>query len=134
MGRVVMGQVVAPKSLRSFVAFDSWDERSSGGSGKTVSAVASLIAVASVSSGAHAQQSNLPPVTVDAPVERPRPAVSKPTPEQVRARNALRRAARQQQAATAPVVPTNAPAADRNPYADPAAPYKVDHVQAGGKF
>ncbi len=25
-------------------------------------------------------------------------------------------------------------AADRNPYADPAAPYKVDHVQASGKF
>ncbi|UPK40396.1 TonB-dependent receptor [Bradyrhizobium sp. 186] len=130
-----MGQVVAPKSLRSVVAFDSWDERSSGVSGKTVSAVASLIAVASVSSGAHAQQSNLPPVTVDAPVERPRPTASKPTAEQIRARNALRRAAQQrQQAATAPVVPSNAPAADRNPYADPAAPYKVDHVQAGGKF
>ncbi|TYO64759.1 TonB-dependent receptor plug domain-containing protein [Bradyrhizobium hipponense] len=129
-----MGQVVAPKSLRSVAAFDSMDERSSGGSGKTVSAVASLIAVASVSTGAQAQQSNLPPVTVDAPVERPRPAASKPTAEQVRARNALRRAAQRQQAATAPVVPTNAPAADRNPYADPAAPYKVDHVQAGGKF
>ncbi len=129
-----MGQVVAPRSLRSVAAFDWTDEKLSTGSGKTVSAVASLIAVASVSTGAQAQQSNLPPVTVDAPVERPRPAASKPTAEQVRARNALRRAAQRQQAAQAPVVPADAPAADRNPYADPAAPYKVDHVQAGGKF
>ncbi len=46
-------------------------------SGKTVSAVAGLIAVASFS-GAEAQQAPLPPVTVDAPVARPRPAASKP--------------------------------------------------------
>jgi len=102
--------------------------------GRTVSAVASLVAVASVSSAAQAQQSNLPPVTVDAPVERPRPAASKPTPDQVRARNALRRAAQRQQAATAPVANPSPGAPDRDPYADPAAPYKVDHVQAGGKF
>ncbi|WP_439361975.1 TonB-dependent receptor [Bradyrhizobium sp. DASA03007] len=128
-----MGQVVAPKSLRSVAAFDPMDERSAGVSGKKVSAVASLIAVASVSSGAQAQQSNLPPVTVDAPVERPRPTASKPTPDQVRARNALRRAAQRQQAVqTAPTTPSGP--ADANPYADPAAPYKVDHVQAGGKF
>lgn len=133
MGRLVMGQVVAPKSLRSVAALDPLDERSAGVSGKKVSAVASLIAVASVSGGAQAQQSNLPPVTVDAPVERPRPAASKPSPEQVRARNALRRAAQRQQAQqTAPVTPSGP--ADANPYADPAAPYKVDHVQASGKF
>lgn len=133
MGRLVMGQVVAPKSLRSVVAFNSMDERSAGVSGKKVSAVASLIAVASVSSGAEAQQSNLPPVTVDAPVERPRPTASKPTPDQVRARNALRRAAQRQQAQQAAPTTPSGPA-DANPYADPAAPYKVDHVQAGGKF
>ncbi|HXH45314.1 MAG TPA: TonB-dependent receptor [Bradyrhizobium sp.] len=128
-----MGQVVAPKSLRSVVALNSLDEKLAGISGKRVSAVASLIAVASVSSGAEAQQSNLPPVTVDAPVERPRPATSKPSPEQVRARNALRRAAQRQQAPqAAPAAPSGAP--DGNPYADPAAPYKVDHVQASGKF
>lgn len=133
MGRLVMGQVVAPKSLRSVAALDPLDERSAGVSGKKVSAVASLIAVASVSGGAQAQQSNLPPVMVDAPVERPRPAASKPSPEQVRARNALRRAAQRQQAQqTAPVTPSGP--ADANPYADPAAPYKVDHVQASGKF
>lgn len=128
-----MGQVVAPKSLRSVAAFNPMDERSAGVSGKKVSAVASLIAVASVSSGAQAQQSNLPPVTVDAPVQRPHPTASKPSPEQVRARNALRRAAQRQQAQ--PVAPTTPSGpADANPYADPAAPYKVDHVQAGGKF
>lgn len=133
MGRLLMGQVVAPKSLRSVVALNSLDEKLAGISGKRVSAVASLIAVASVSSGAEAQQSNLPPVTVDAPVERPRPATSKPSPEQVRARNALRRAAQRQQAPqAAPAAPSGAP--DGNPYADPAAPYKVDHVQASGKF
>src|SRR3954447_11617134 len=126
-----MGQVVAPKSLRSVAAFD---EKFTGVSGKKVSAVAGLIAAASVSSGAEAQQSNLPPVTVDAPVARPRPVASKPTADQVRARNALRRAAQRQQAAqqTAPTVPAGE--ADRNPYSDPAAPYKVDHVQASGKF
>ncbi|MBR0781355.1 TonB-dependent receptor [Bradyrhizobium iriomotense] len=129
-----MGQVVAPKSLRSVTAFNPADEKSAGISGKKVSAVASLIAAASVSSGAEAQQSNLPPVTVDAPVQRPRPTASKPTPDQVRARNALRRAAQRQQAAqqAAPAAPAGE--VDRNPYSDPAAPYKVDHVQASGKF
>ncbi|QQO12272.1 TonB-dependent receptor [Bradyrhizobium diazoefficiens] len=128
-----MGQVVAPKSLRSVAAFNPLDEKSAGISGKKVSAVASLIA-ASVSSGAEAQQSNLPPVTVDAPVQRPRPTASRPSPEQVRARNALRRAAQRQQAQqqAAPTTPTGP--ADANPYADPAAPYKVDRVQASGKF
>lgn len=132
MGRLVMGQVVAPKSLRSVAAFNPPDDKSAGISGKKVSAVASLIAVASVSTGAQAQQSTLPPVNVDAPVERPRPAASKPSAEQVRARNALRRAAQRQQQQTAPI--TASGPADANPYADPAAPYKVDHVQAGGKF
>lgn len=134
MGRVVMGQVVAPKSLRSVAAFNPADEKSAGISGKTVSAVASLIAAASVSSGAEAQQSNLPPVTVDAPVQRPRLTASRPSPEQVRARNALRRAAQRQQSQQQAAPTTPSGPADANPYADPAAPYKVDHVQAGGKF
>jgi len=134
MGRVEMGRVVAPKSLRWGAACSVVDEKSGGVSGKKVSAVASLIAAASVSTGAEAQQSNLPPVSVDAPVARPRPAASKPTPDQVRARNALRRAAQRQQTASqaAPAVPAGE--IDRNPYSDPAAPYKVDHVQASGKF
>jgi catecholate siderophore receptor len=120
--------------LRAIAARNSFEL--DGNSGKAVSAVAGLIAVASVSSGAQAQQSSLPPVNVDAPVERSRPAASKPTPEQVRARNALRRAAQRQQAQqqAAAAAPAPAGAVDRNPYADPAAPYKVDHVQASGKF
>src|SRR3954469_23109360 len=128
-----MNLAKAPRSLRFEAAVNSLGQTVENNSGKKVSAVAGLIAVASFS-GAEAQQSNLPPVTVDAPVARPRPVASKPTADQVRARNALRRAAQRQQAAqqTAPTVPAGE--ADRNPYSDPAAPYKVDHVQASGKF
>jgi len=128
-----MGQVLAPKSLRSVATVNLFDEKFEGGSPTKVSAVAGLIAVASFSS-AEAQQSNLPPVTVDAPVTRPRPAASKPSPEQVRARNALRRAAQRQQAQ--PVAYPNAGGLappDADPYADAAAPYKVNRV-ASGKF
>src|SRR3954469_14388432 len=128
-----MNLAKAPRSLRFEAAVNSLGQTVENNSGKKVSAVAGLIAVASFS-GAEAQQSNLPPVTVDAPVARPRPVASKPTPDQVRARNALRRAAQRQQAAqqSAPTVPAGE--VDRNPYPDPAAPYKVDHVQASGKF
>jgi len=135
MGRVDMGQAIAPSSLRDFAAINSVDERLDEYSGKRVSAVAGLIAVASFS-GAEAQ-TMLPPVTVDAPVARPRPAASKPGPDQIRARDALRRAAQQQRSVRAAPIPfPNAGElrADRNPYADAAAPYKIDHVQASGKF
>ncbi|WGD49171.1 TonB-dependent receptor [Bradyrhizobium sp. CB1650] len=127
-----MGSVRTPRSLRSAAVRKSFDNNFEAASGKTVSAVASLIAVASVSTGAQAQQSSLPPVTVDAPKERPRPTASKPSPEQVRARTALRRAAQRQQAAQAPSA--NAVAPDADPYANPAAPYMANRVQASGKF
>ncbi|MHC2335244.1 TonB-dependent receptor [Bradyrhizobium sp. USDA 4454] len=130
-----MNNVKAPRSLRFDAAIGSTDD--TGYSATKVSAIASLIAVASFS-GAEAQQSNLPPVNVDAPVARPKPVSSKPTSDQVRARNALRRAARRanQQAQQAPVPFPNAGGlpADRDPYADPAAPYKGDRLQASGKF
>lgn len=131
-----MNQAKAPRSLRIEAAINSVGQTIENNSGKKVSAVAGLIAVASFT-GAEAQQSSLPPVTVDAPVSRPRPAASKPSPDQVRARSALRRASRRTQPAqVAPVPFPNAGglAADRNPYADPAAPYKADRVQASGKF
>src|SRR5215469_3391730 len=131
-----MGRAVAPRSLRSVATVELVGESFENNSGPKVSAVAGLIAVASISS-AEAQQSNLPPVTVDAPTARPKPAASKPTPDQVRARTALRRAARRAQPTTAAPVPfPNAGElrADRDPYADAAAPYKVDHLQASGKF
>jgi catecholate siderophore receptor len=131
-----MNKAKTPRSLRSNAAVNSASERSENYSGRKVTAVAGLMAVATFS-GAEAQQSNLPPVTVDAPVNRPRPTISKPTPDQIRARNALRRAARRSQPTqVAPVPFPNAGtlSADRNPYADAAAPYKVDHLQASGKF
>jgi catecholate siderophore receptor len=130
-----MGQVKAPRSLRAIATVNSVNKNDTN-SGKKVSAVAGLIAVASIS-GAEAQEKNLPPVTVDAPTARPRPADNKPTPDQVRARNALRRAARRAQATRAAPVPYPSVGqlrADRDPYADPAAPYKVDHLEQSGKF
>src|SRR4051794_33720222 len=131
-----MNLAKAPRSLRFEAAVNSLGQTVENSSGKKVSAVAGLIAVASFS-GAEAQQSNLPPVTVDAPVARPRPAASKPSPDQLRARSALRRAARRAQPAQVAAVPfpnAGSLAADRNPYADAAAPYKVDRLQASGKF
>jgi catecholate siderophore receptor len=130
-----MGQVVIPRSLRAIAP--AGDGRFDAASGSKVSALAGLIAVASFSAAEAQQSSDLPPVNVDAPVARPKPAASKPSADQVRARNALRRAAQRQQAAqTQPVPFPNAGAlsADRNPYADAAAPYKVDHLQQSGKF
>jgi len=132
-----VGTTKTPRSLRFNVAINSVDEGFDNYSGKKVSAVAGLIAVASFTGGAAEAQQSLPPVNVDAPVERPRPTASKPSADQLRARSALRRAARRSQPAQAAAVPyPNAGqfAADRNPYADPAAPYKVDRVQASGKF
>lgn len=130
-----MTKVKTPRSLRFGAAIGSADNHA-GYPVTKVSTVAGLIAAASFS-GAEAQKADLPPVTVDAPVARPRPSTAKPTPDQVRARTALRRAARRnQQARQAPVPFPNAGglAADRDPYADPAAPYKGDRLQASGKY
>src|ERR1700727_1796522 len=129
-----MSRVKAPKSLRANAASNSFDEKLDGYSTRKVSAVAGLVAVASFQSGAEAQQSNLPPVSVDAPVARPKPAATAPTPDQIKARNALRRAAKRQQQQAKPAVATPALAPDRDRYADPAAPYKGDRLQASGKF
>src|SRR5260370_27928648 len=117
-----MSTAKTPRSLRFDATVNSVNEKLDNNSGRKVSAVAGLIAVASFS-GAEAQQSNLPPVTVDAPVARPRPAASKPSPDQLRARTALRRAARRSQPGHgAPLSLPNAAGlhADRNPYADAA--------------
>jgi catecholate siderophore receptor len=131
-----MGQVLTPRSLRAIAANNFADGRFEGSvSGAKVSAVAGLIVAASFS-GAEAQPSELPPVSVDAPVARSKPLHSKPSNAQVRARNALRRAAGSQRAAQAVQYPNAGALAapDANPYADAAAPYKVDHIQASGKF
>jgi catecholate siderophore receptor len=124
-----------PFSLRSNIVVDIAGEAAEAATARKATVVG-LIAVASIGS-AEAQQS-LPPVSVEAPVARPKPAASKPSAEQIRARNALRRQAqRQQQAAqSAPVADPNAEAqsADRNPNADAAAPYKIDKLSQSGKF
>jgi catecholate siderophore receptor len=132
-----MNKTKKPRSLRAQATMNLVNDTSENQGGRKVSAVAGLIAVASFSGAAEAQQSNLPPVTVDAPVARPRSAASKPSADHDRARSALRRAARTSQpVAAAPVPFPNAGtlSPDRNPYADAAAPYKVDHLQASGKF
>ncbi|MDB5579389.1 MAG: TonB-dependent receptor [Bradyrhizobium sp.] len=131
-----MNRAKAPKSLRSIAAINSVGDKIDNHSGRKVSAVASLIAVASFS-GAEAQQAPLPPVTVDAPTARPRPAASRPSPEALRARTALRRAARSSRPAQVAAVPfpnAGGLSADRSPYTDAATPYKVDRLQASGKF
>src|SRR6188508_2454598 len=99
-----MNQARAPRSLRCEMAINSAGQTIESNSGKKASAVAGLIAVASFS-GAEAQQSPLPPVTVDAPVARPRPTAARPSAAQIRARTALRSAARRAQPAQAAPVP-----------------------------
>src|SRR3981189_1190600 len=130
-----MSKVTAPRSLRFEVAINSVSQTIENNSGKTVTAVAGLIAVASFS-GAEAQQSSLPPVTVDAPVARPRPAAARPSADQLRARSALRRAATRSQPAQVAAVPfpnAGGLSADRNPYANPNAPYMAPRGQARGQ-
>jgi catecholate siderophore receptor len=132
-----MSNAKLPRSLRSYIAADAIII-----SGKEVEAagtvtVACMIAAASIS-GAEAQQTPLPPVTIDAPIARPRPPAAKQTAEQRRVRAALRRAGRreQQPAQSGPANSPNAAglqAPDRDPYADPAAPYKADRL-ASPKF
>jgi len=129
-----MNGAKAPRSLRAEAALRTVGEFD-GHHGRKVSAVAGMIAVASIG-GAEAQQSSLPAVTVDAPVARPKPAAARATPDQVRARTALRRAARRAQPTQVQPVPfpnAGTLSADRNPYADAAAPYKVDRL-SGTKF
>src|ERR1700691_3890414 len=124
-----MTELSVPRSLRAAIGArligDVWDGHSS-----TRKATAScLLAVASMTA-ADAQEQTLPPVTVEAPAKRP--AASKPSPEQLRVRTALRRAARvkREAEAKAKAVPTNTAAEPlaRDPYADPAAPYKADRL------
>ena len=128
-----MSSLKAPLSLRPHIAVG--DVLDSNASRKVT--VGCLIAVASIS-GAKAQQQPLAPVTVEAPVARKKPTITKPTAEQLRIRNALRRAARAKQWAAqgkpaAPPENAAAQAPDQNPYADPAAPYKGDRL-ASPKF
>ncbi len=130
-----MGGVIVPRSLRSLIAVGRIED-ALGSNATRKATVGCLVAVASIT-GAEAQEQALPPVKVEAPVAHKRHATTKPTAEQLRVRAALRRAARAKHAAQAKPKPapanTAAQPADRNPYADPAAPYKADRL-ASPKF
>jgi catecholate siderophore receptor len=118
----------APRSLRSPIAFVVPNDDSEIDVSLKI-AMACFVVAGSIS-GPEAQESPLLPVTIDAPVTRPRTRAAKPTPEQIPVRNELRRLARerqqQQQAAPKPAATpaVNLPP-DRNPYADPSAPYRA---------
>jgi catecholate siderophore receptor len=129
-----MAVVKAPRSLRSFDRTNLVKEVFDARTGRKVT-VGCMIAVASFTA-AEAQDSSLPPVTVDAPVVRKKPPASKPSAEQLRARAALRAAhARQaEQAKQAAAASANQAAPDADPYANPASPYEAQHLQASGKF
>jgi catecholate siderophore receptor len=122
-----------PESLRALVGGGQFGAGGEHGASRNVT-VGCLMAVASVSA-AEAQEQPLPPVTVEAPIARPKPPAARPSPEQLRVRAALRRAARAKAAALAKqrAAEAKAQAAARDPYADPSAPYKVDRL-ASPKF
>src|SRR5437879_6135223 len=121
-----MGGIKAPRSLRAGISINV-NGLDINTTGKV--AMAALAAVGTV--GTAEAQSSLPPVTIDAPVTRAKPAKPQLTAEQRRVRAAVRRAAKQkQQAAQATPAagpsPEGAQAPDRNPYANPDAPYKAE--------
>ena len=128
--------VLRPSTLRALPGLRSFDEVFESSSTQKVT-VGCLIAVAAMGS-AEAQEQTLPPVTVDAPIARPKPPAAKPSPEQIRARNALRRIAREKAAAAARAkaeaeAEAKKQLAQQDPYADPAAPYKANQL-ASPKF
>jgi catecholate siderophore receptor len=125
--------VKAPRSLRAGAIVSRGTDINTAGK----VSMAAIVAAGAIGVGKAEAQSALPPVNIDAPQTRPKPP-SKQTAEQKRVRAAVRRAARRQQQA-APAAPTAGPGAaasgpaDRNPYADAAAPYKADRL-ASPKF
>lgn len=132
-----MDQIRRPASLRGMPrtgAFETRDKRAAG-----AATLGCLIAAGTATTAEAQGAGGLPPVTVDAPVARPRPAASRPSAAQVRARDALRRRNQAQRQATPAVpnptsggggLPIFAQAPDANPYADPAAPYKADRLSS----
>ena len=118
------GGVLRPDTLRVLPGLRSFDGVLENPTQKVT--VGCLIAVAAMGS-AEAQEQSLPPVTVDAPTARPKPPAAKPSPEQIRARDALRRIAREKAAAAARAkaeaeAEAKKQLAQQDPYADPAAP------------
>jgi catecholate siderophore receptor len=132
-GASIMSNVLRPDSLRTFATLNRFEGVLENSPTQKVT-VGCLIAVAAMTA-AEAQEQPLPPVTVEAPIARPKPPAAKPSPQQLRVRAALRRAAREKAAALAKqrAAEAKAQAARQDPYADPAAPYKADRL-ASPKF
>ena len=131
------GGVLRPGTLRVLPGVRSFDGIVENNPTQKIT-VGCLIAVAAMGTSAEAQEQTLPPVTVDAPIARPKPPVAKPSPEQIRARNAVRRIAREKAAAAARAkaeaeAEARKQLAQQDPYADPAAPYKANQL-ASPKF
>ena len=129
--------VLRPSTLRALPEVRSLDGIFESNPTQKVT-VGCLIAVAAMGGSAEAQEQTLPPVTVDAPIARPKPPIAKPSPEQIRARNSLRRIARERAAAAARAkaeaeAEAKKQLAQQDPYADPAAPYKANQL-ASPKF
>jgi catecholate siderophore receptor len=138
-----MSKVKAPLSLRSLRdSFASTLPHAEAGAAKAIGAAAILASSVSVCALA---QTALPPVNVDAPQEKPRPAASaKPKPATTaerahRTQHAVGRAFGARHgvggATTAAAGGPGGDAsfaapADADPYADPAAPYKVDRLSS----
>jgi catecholate siderophore receptor len=128
--------VLRPDTLRVLPGGRSFGRISEGPPAQKVT-VGCLVAVAAMGGAAEAQEQSLPPVTVDAPIARPKPSATKPSPEQMRARNALRRIAERAAAAARAKAEAEADAkkqlAQQDPFADSAAAYKADRL-ASPKF
>ena len=123
--------VLRPSTLRALPGLRSIDEVLENSATQKLT-VGCLIAVAAMGS-AEAQEQSLPPVTVDAPIARPKPPSAKPSPEQRRARNALRRIAREKAAAAARAkaeaeAEAKKQLAQQDPYADTKATYKAEQL------
>src|SRR5664279_6386002 len=86
-----MGGIKIPNSLRQERA-ENWAV-SNDNAGKYTAVFAGFIAATAFSNAEAQQASPLPPVNVDVPTTRAKPAASKPSPDALRARTALRRAA-----------------------------------------
>jgi catecholate siderophore receptor len=134
-----MSALRIPRSLRTLRSISSAE--TSDIEKSVIASAACLLAAGGATGSAEAQQAQapLPPVTVDAPVMKKKVVTTSPSPAHTRARTAVRRRARDiqnQQAATPtagpasslPIMAQRAPGS--NPYADPAAPYKVDRLSS----
>ena len=126
-----MSRVLRPLSLRSLCRRQPTRIGLESSTTRKVS-VGCLIAIASVAA-AEAQEQPLPPVTVEAPVTRPKPPAAKPTRNNCGCVRRSRRRGRKQRRWPGKKADEAKAEAAQDPYADPSAPYKVDRL-ASPKF